>query len=234
MYGKGVGARVKLKEIPWDQTGAAQNAQAKAEGLSLNRIEDGHFDPMHPNDFYFVTTVGGQAEGSGLDTRDGGGLWRLRFDDVEKPLKGATLTLLLDGGETVGAGEPKLNNPDNMTIDTAGNLLIQEDPGNNNHIARIVAYRITDGALGVVARFDPALFGPGATADPTRLTTDEESSGIIDAKDLLGPGTFIFDAQIHTTKNLPTGTGPNTVQEYVENGQLLTLKVADFAAVYGA
>ena len=41
-----------------------------------------------------------------------------------------------------------------MTIDTHGNLLIQEDPGNVNHLARIVAYRISDGALGVVARFD--------------------------------------------------------------------------------
>ena len=51
-----------------------------------------------------------------------------------------------------------MNKPDNMAIDTHGNLLIQEDPGNVNHLARIVAYRISDGALGVVARFDPALF----------------------------------------------------------------------------
>ena len=51
-----------------------------------------------------------------------------------------------------------MHKPDNMTIDTHGNLLIQEDPGNVNHLARIVAYRISDGALGVVARFDAALF----------------------------------------------------------------------------
>ena len=126
-----------------------------------------------------------------------------------------------------------MHKPDNMTIDTHGNLLIQEDPGNVNHLARIVAYRISDGALGVVARFDPALFAAGATADPTKLTIDEESSGIIDAEAFLGAGTFIFDAQVHTAKGLPTGTGPGTVQEFVERGQLLTLKVGDWSAVYG-
>ena len=86
-----------------------------------------------------------------------------------------------------------------------GNLLIQEDPGNVNHLARIIAYRVSNGELGVVARFDEALFGPGATTDPDRLTIDEESSGIIDAEEFLGAGTFIFDAQIHTAKGLSPG-----------------------------
>ena len=218
-----------------NQTGAAQNADAKADGLSLNRIEDGHWDPNNPSDFYFITTEGGENNGllpTSIDYRDGGGLWRLRWNDIEDPDAGATLQLILDGSEDLGADEPKMNKPDNMTIDSHGNVLIQ-DPGNNNHLARIVAYRISDGALGVAARFDASLFGPGATTDPERLTIDEESSGIIDAEAFLGEGTFVFDAQIHTAKNLPAGTGPGTVQELVENGQLLTLKVDDWSAVYG-
>src|SRR6187431_2665761 len=100
-----------------------------------------------------------------------------------------------------------------MTNDTHGNIVIQEDPGNVNHLARIVAYRISDGALGVVAKFDETLFGTGATADSNKLTIDEESSGIIDTEDFLGAGTFIFDAQVHTAKGLPAGTGPGTVHE---------------------
>ena len=148
-------------------------------------------------------------------------------------MAGASLTLLLDGSESLGGTEPKLNKPDNVAIDRHGNILIQEDPGNNNHIARIVAYRIADGALGVVARFDSALFGPGATDDPTRLTTDEESSGIIDTEQILGKGSFLFDAQVHTTKGLPAGTGPGTVGEFVERGQILLLKVKDWGEVYG-
>ena len=59
----------------------------------------------------------------------------------------------------------------------------------------------------------------------TELTIDEESSGIIDTEAFLGAGTFVFDAQVHTAKGLPAGTGPGTVQEFVERGQLLTLTV---------
>lgn len=232
-YGTGVAGAVELVNVPWSQTGAAQNSQAKTLGLNLNRIEDGHWDPRNRNDFYFVTTEGGATEGTGLDLRDGGGLWRLRFNDIDHPFAGATLTLLLDGSESLGGSEPKLNKPDNVGIDRHGNILIQEDPGNNNHIARIVAYRIKDGALGVVARFDPTLFGPGSTDDPTRLTTDEESSGIIDTEPFLGKGSFVFDAQVHTAKGLPAGPGPNTVQELVERGQVLVLQVKDWEEVYG-
>jgi hypothetical protein len=142
------------------------------------------------------------------------------------------LTLLLDGSESFGGTEPKLNSPDNVAIDRHGNILLQEDPGNRNHVSRIVAYRIKDGALGVVARFDPALFGPGATEDPTRLTIDEESSGIVDTERILGKGTFVFDAQVHTAKGLPVGTGPGTVAEFVERGQILVLKVNEWDEVY--
>ena len=231
-YGKSVGARIRLVDNDWNATGAIQNSTAKADGLNLNRIEDGHWDPNNPNDLYFVTTQGGFTSGSGLDALDTGGLWRLRWDDIEDPDAGATLTLLLDGSETPNDGT-KLNKIDNMTIDQHGNILIQEDPGNVNHLARIVAYRISDGALGVIGKFDANLFGTGATADPTKLTIDEESSGIIDTEDFLGAGTFVFDAQVHTAKGLPAGTGPGTVQEFVERGQLLTVKVTDWDAVYG-
>ncbi len=233
VYPKGVPGDVDLAEIPWNATGATQNTRAKALGLNLNRVEDGHWDPQRPNDFYFLTTEGGERTGTDLDSRDGGGLWRLRFEDIEEPHAGATLTLLLDGSEVIGGGEPKMNKPDNMTIDRHGNVLIQEDPGGNNHLARIVAYRIADAALGVVARFDASLFGTGANADPDRLTIDEESSGIIDTEALLGAGTFLFDAQIHTAKGLPAGTGPGTAQEFVERGQLLTLTIDDWSDIYG-
>ena len=238
-YGKGTPVKVSFgagEQVDTTVNGVAQNVEAAAKGLTLNRIEDGAFDPRNPDDYYFLTTEGGSTTANPAEpgvSRDGGGLWRLRFVDVDRPALGGTLTLVLDGTEA-----PFLNKPDNMTIDGRGNLLIQEDPGGNDHVARVLAYRIRDGRLGIVAQFDTALFG---VADPTGttpdaravLTTDEESSGIVDTAGLFGTGTFLFDAQVHTRKGLPAGTGPGTVEELVENGQLLLLKVRDWDVVYG-
>ncbi|MEV6982821.1 alkaline phosphatase PhoX [Sphaerisporangium sp. NPDC051017] len=228
-YGKNAPVKVTVNQLDWTVNGKQQNIDAEKAGLSLNRIEDGAFDPNRPNDYYFVTTAGGDSTPAQAGVpRNGGGLWRLRFADIERPEKGGTLTLLLDGSEA-----PYLNMPDNIAIDHEGNLLLQEDPGNNPHISRVLAYRIKDGALGVLAQFDPKRFAPNA--DPASfLTTDEESSGIIDASDLLGEGTFLLDAQVHTAKGLAAGTGPGTVEEYVENGQLLTLTVKSWKSVYAA
>jgi uncharacterized protein DUF839 len=236
-YGKNNPVPVRFNDIDWTKGGTAQNDEAKTKGLSLNRIEDGSWDPRHPNDFYFDTTLGGVGRTTGTDPvtksgtgRDGGGLWRLRFADVDRPELGATLELLLDGSESIG-----LNQPDNVTIDAHGNLLLQEDPGDNVHVSRIVAYRIADGATGVVARFDPTRFSRDAflANQPEFLTLDEESSGIVPTSGQFGPDTFLFDAQVHTAKNLPPGDVRGTVQEYVENGQLLLLRVRDWNSIYG-
>jgi hypothetical protein len=217
-FGKGKAAPFDLSEVDWDQSGARQNAEAAAEGLSLNRIEDGGWDPRHPNTYYLLTTEGGSTAPNPSEPtvmRDGGGLWKVTFEDIERPRLGGTVELVLDGSEA-----PYLNKPDNLDIDTKGNLLIQEDPGGNDHVARIVAYNTQTGARGVVAAFDPDKFKPGA---PHFITNDEESSGIIDAKNVIGPGWFVFDAQVHK---------PSPNPDNVELGQLLVMKVDNFKKVY--
>jgi hypothetical protein len=224
-YDKGDVVGFGLVDVNWDQTGVAQKAESEGKGAFLmNRVEDLAWDPANPNDLYVLTTDGGEGTGEG----GGGGLWRLSFVDVENPAAGGTIELLLDGTET-----PTLDKPDNMDIDALGNILIQEDPGAADVVAEITAYRISDGASGVVAKFDPARFDP-AVAGPALMTNDEESSGIIDVAHLLGPGWFLFDAQAHTSAGLPAGTGRGTVEELQENGQLLAMHVTDWTAVYGS
>jgi hypothetical protein len=217
-YGEGTPVEFDLSEVDWDQSGAAQNAEATADGLSLSRIEDGAWDPRNPSDYYFVATDGGDVR-PGLEggARDSGGLWRLSFEDIERPERGGTLTLLLDG---VGGDEDAvlLNSPDNLDIDRRGNLLIQEDPGNSRERARIVAYQIHTGELGVLAQFDAALF----SAPTPVLTINEETSGIVDAREVLGRGWWLFDAQVHRPVAGPA----------VAEGQLLAMRIKRWDEVY--
>ena len=124
-YTKGVSAPASFKEIDYKQNGKLQNDKARELGMTLARVEDGHFDPKKPNDYYFVTTESNKDPKATAPnpatptvTRDGGALWRLRFVDVNNPSKGASLTMLLDGSE-----EPYLSKPDNIVVDDAGNIL---------------------------------------------------------------------------------------------------------------
>ena len=68
-------------------------------------------------------------------------------------------------------------------------------------------YDIASGKLAQITQHDPARFAVGASAF---LTQDEESSGVIDASQILGKGWYLFDTQAH----FPNGT------ELVEGGQL--------------
>jgi hypothetical protein len=90
--------------------------------------------------------------------------------------------------------------------------MLQEDVGDNDHIGKVWQYNVETGVLTMVAQHDPNRFAPGA---PDFLTVDEESSGVIDASDILGEGWFLLDVQAHYP--LPG--------ELVEGGQLLAVHV---------
>lgn len=240
--GKNKPTPVTFEKVDWKATGLNQNNQAREVGMELARVEDGHFDPKKPNDFYFVTTESNKDAAATAPnpatptvSRDGGALWRLRFKDVSNPAKGATLEMLLDGSEA-----PYLSKPDNLTLDSSGNILIQEDPGNNALVARIVAYNIKNQKVGVVARFKNQYFENGAAQF---MTQDEESSGIIDVTDLLRKNSkdtasyYMYVAQIHTT---PVKARPDLdpaaswLPLAVEGGQWYVMKVADWRSIYGS
>jgi hypothetical protein len=169
------------------------------------RVEDGNWDPRNPRDYYFATT---DRYDNTRDTPPGttvgrSRLYRLHFDDLKHPEAGGTINKLLDGTE----GYQQL---DNMTMDKYGHVLLEEDPGAVNYLAKIWQYDIASGTLKLLAEHDPARFSSGAA---NFLTNDEEASGIIDASDILGPGWFLLDVQAH----FPNGP------ELVEGGQLLAL-----------
>ncbi|MHC1708146.1 MAG: choice-of-anchor I family protein [Bacteroidales bacterium] len=174
-------------------TGAAlQTASVNAGVTSFLRPEDGAWDPSSPNDFYFVTTNAFTSPSR---------LWKLHFTDAANPELGGTITAVLDGTEG-----PKMM--DNLTIDKYGHILIQEDPGNQEYLAKIWQYTIANDQIELAAEHKSSLFSTGA---PAFLTKDEESSGILDMENILGPGKFILTVQAHFA--IPG--------EAVEGGQLL-------------
>ena len=244
-YGKNKPLPISFAEVNTKANGKDQNIEANAKGIEFARVEDGHFDPKKPNDYYFVTT---QSDSDPLNkavaattpnpatptvSRDGGALWRIRFNDVSKPLSGATLELLLDGSESI-----YMSKPDNISVDSFGNVLIQEDPGNNAHLARIVSYRISDGKVGTIAQFKAEYF---TSTGASFITQDEESSGIVDVTTELRTSKsdtasyYMFVAQVHAT---PAKSRPDldpadaTLAKAVEGGQWYILKITNWADVY--
>ena len=74
---------------------------------------------------------------------------------------------------------------DNVAIDGIGRLLLQEDTGDGPQVSKIWVYGLDTGEFLEVAHHDEAVFVQGV--NPARfMTQDEESSGIIDAADVLG------------------------------------------------
>lgn len=240
--GKGKALAVSWAPVNWNQNGVAMNQQAQSAGTVMARVEDGAFDPKNPSDYYFVTTESDRdpkatAPNPALPrvTRDGGALWKLHYNDIKNPLAGGTLTMLLDGSEA-----PYLSKPDNIEVDSKGNILIQEDPGGNDANARVLAYRISDGKIATVAKFKDVYVVPGGAQF---ITNDEETSGVVEATSFVAKSGdtksyYFMNAQMHVPASkarLDLVGQPGVNQQLIdsiEGGQLYLLTVADWNLIY--
>lgn len=247
--GKGKETAVTFSTVDSSVNGVAQNKAAALVGTSLARVEDGAFDPNDARNYYFVTTESnGNKAATALDPnnklvtkRDGGALWKLRLTDAKNPALGGVITMLLDGSEA-----PYINKPDNIEVDGFGNILIEEDPGNNPQIERMFAYRIADGKIAVLTQFNEKMFSKAA-GDSSFITEDEEQSGVLNVTALLRKGKsdknsyYLLNAQVHATgaallKARPdiTNADEQTVlARAIEAGQVYVLTIPDWSAVYG-
>ncbi|HLF97859.1 MAG TPA: hypothetical protein VI457_12015 [Methylococcaceae bacterium] len=187
-----------------------------SSGTGLNRVEDGNWDTQNPNRFYFVTTASfANADQGKQNSR----LWRVTFDDIRNPSLGGTIEVLVDGDLVA----PKVKMMDNMTVDAAGNVWIQEDVGNQAHLGKIWKFEPATGALTLAAQHDASRFLVGGANYLN--TQDEESSGIVEVSemfkdvegyDVVNNRYFLVDAQAHY--GIPG--------ELVQGGQLLMMKTA--------
>jgi hypothetical protein len=189
-------------------SGAGLDAASDTLGVTeLARPEDGAWDPTRPNDFYFVTTGA-----SGQTAR----LYRLSFDSVKDPT-GGRIELVVDSKDLVGTDGETARSFDNLTVDADGNVLVQEDPGGVEYIAK--TWKIDPKKPKEAVQILESNRDFFASGGANFRTTNEESSGIIEVTDIVrnawwyerGRRYYLADMQDHTASSDP---------ELVEGGQL--------------
>jgi hypothetical protein len=182
---------------PSQRTGAQLETESHGKGITeFARPEDMAWDPTDPEVLYVNTT-----NAFDLPSR----LWKLTFEDPADPTKGGTIEAVLAGTE----GQQML---DNMAVNGRGQVIEQEDPGNNAYLAKLRLYDPVSDSLTEIAKHDPSRFTSGGE---NFLTSDEESSGVISVGRILGTGWYLADVQAHYA----------TDAELVEGGQLVALHV---------
>jgi hypothetical protein len=179
-------------------SGAELQTESEATGISgFLRPEDGAWDTVRENRFYFVTTNTFDAPSR---------LWAVDFENPSEPEAGGTIRLLLDGSE----GQQML---DNLAVTADGKLILQEDPGDNEHLAKVWEYDPESDELTLLAQHDPDHFLSGGS---DFLTENEGSSGVIDVTDILGSdGRKAFLLDVQAQYGIPGET--------VRGGQLLMM-----------
>ncbi|HND52697.1 MAG TPA: alkaline phosphatase D family protein, partial [Pirellulaceae bacterium] len=208
-------------------SGAFTLVDPASGGTQFLRPEDGAWDPVNPSDFYFVTTDQLDLVQDGLGAQVGRSrLWRLHFSDLMNPQAGGTVEMLVDGTE---GG----NMFDNLTIDSQGRILLQEDVGNAAHNGKIWSYDRVNDRLFAIAKHDSTRFGDAGVPATAPFNQDEESSGIIDVSSILGAGRYLFDVQAHYAINSSSPNGFTNPDELVEGGQLDLLTIAPSVSFLG-
>lgn len=209
------GAGFSLVEIPnaATSTGVAIDTASDSLGVTeFARPEDTAWDPTNPKAFYMATTASFTAISR---------LWHLEFANLANPLAGGRATVAVNGPAFDAANVQGPRMMDNLTVTSNGNVLLQEDPGNQEYIAGIFEFNPRTKSVTRIFRHDPDRYRTGA---PAFKTLDEESSGIIPAP-FLGPNVYLANVQSHNAT-----TDPETVQD----GQLLVLKLGVISGISAA
>jgi hypothetical protein len=227
-------------------TDVETEAAADAAGaFAFVRLEDGEFRPGAKGEFWFTAT-GDQARSNEADphTNELGRLYRLRFDGSD-PLAGATLTQAFNADQLTPAQDGPLS-PDNIDVTKDFVAINEDGTAGGSPADRQSGVDVTtgsrddmdrrnrDGSVWVVplaTAGDPSTFrrvielvGRAEGGRDGIPTVDEhgnragvwETSGIVDAQDAFGRGSFVFDVQAH-----PPTTPPGGRTVTVEDGQLM-------------
>ncbi|MDO9636768.1 MAG: DUF839 domain-containing protein, partial [Thiobacillus sp.] len=197
---------VDMSDIVAFDSGAQLQTQSTARDVTeFARPEDGHWDTKNPNVFYWVTT--GR---SGQSAK----LYKFTFDSIANPT-GGTVESVLDAANLVGTDGQVARSFDNMVVDGDGNILIQEDPGGSDYIAKTWKFNPNTGIAVQIFENDRGRFLPGA---PNFLTRDEENSGVIDVTDIVANANWYEAGRRYYLTNTQAHYG--IPGELVQGGQV--------------
>jgi Bacterial protein of unknown function (DUF839) len=197
-------------------------ASDAAGAIRFARPEDGAFNNLNRNEFFFVTTGGSVPAGANTLGR----LYSLELHPGN-PTLGGELTVVYNADTVIADGGDIAISPDNIDV-SDDYLMINEDGTVESR--QVMAAKNRDGSIW---RFDLDRHGVDASSAERVVELDPpgrdgipvgpgiwETSGIIDAEGLYGEGSWIFDVQAHPPTTPPA---PNTV----EDGQLLLMTRGD-------
>jgi hypothetical protein len=203
------------------------------------RVEDVAYDREHSNVVYVVDSGrGATSAGGNAFTSSNGRVWKLVLDKKD-PTKVTSFSLLIEGDDKPVKAIDEIHQPDNIES-TEDFLLITEDPGSSQQFpfgstdpaattARLWRYDLSSGAMDVVAKVNQSADeGPTDEDAAGRGNLGAwESSGIVDASKLFGPGAFLIDVQAGTLviDEEVRVEGRNTLTYQRDGGQLGLLRI---------
>jgi hypothetical protein len=236
-------------EIP---KAAAQGDQDALEAASDNahvfqfvRLEDIAYDkrPGMQNVVYVADTGRGSDAASGnAFASSNGRIWKFVFDPND-PTHVLSLSVLIEGDDNPTKTRTEIHQPDNLET-TPNGLYITEDPGSSQQFpvgsdqpgspnfdarattARLWQHGFATGVNTPVAKVNQSA-DEGETDHDTTTAKGAlgswESTGVIDASSLFGPGAFLINVQAHTlfTEEAP---GPGFIFKR-EGGQMMLLRI---------
>ena len=197
---------VDMSDIVKSDNGALLQTESTARDVTeFARPEDGHWDTENPNVFWWVTT--GRT---GATAR----LYKFTFDSIANPT-GGTIEVVLDSATLAGTDGQTARSFDNMTVDAEGNIIIQEDPGNSDYIAKVWKFDPVTKQAVQIFESDRDRFLPGA---PNFLTRDEENSGVIEVTDIVANANWYEEGRRYYLGNMQAHY--SLPGELVQGGQL--------------
>ncbi|HEU5278865.1 MAG TPA: hypothetical protein VFU26_08190 [Gaiellaceae bacterium] len=230
---------VKLdKSAATGDQSALEAASDQAHVFQFVRLEDIAYDkrPGRQNVVYVADTGRGSNSASGnAFASTNGRVWKIVLDPAD-PTKVLSLSVLIEGDDNPVKTIGEIHQPDNVET-TQNGLYIAEDPGSSQQFPvgstdpNATPARLWQHVFGTGANTPVAAVNQSADEGPTDVDSSTspgalgswESTGVVDASSVFGPGAFLINVQAHTLW-VEESAGPDWTNKR-EGGQLMLLRI---------